>query len=263
MAFPRTAPSCHKGLRRARGLVSLMGMTANKKIIVAVHGAGLQSSFFGALAPHVLDYTLKAVTLPGHDARRSDALCADIPAMAAWLRSEIDTLPAGYDIVLLGHSMGALAALEAADHPRVTALIMTGAAATMPVNPDLLAQAQADAAAAGAMIAKWSIARQHPQVDTLREILGNIMAAVPPAALAVDLVACDSYKNAAEAAARVQKPALVLAGDADRMTPIEGAQALAEMLPQGVLAIMSEAGHMPPIEKPLETGREIKAFLGA
>lgn len=238
-------------------------MTMHKKLILAIHGAGLQSSFFGALAPHVIDYTFKAVTLPGHDARRSDALCADIPTMAAWLRAEIDSLPPEYDVVLLGHSMGSLVALEAADHPRVVSIILTGAAAAMPVNPDLLSQAQADAAAAGALIAKWSVARQHPQADILREVLGNIMAAVPPAALAVDLAACDAYKNAAAAAARVQKPALVLAGDADRMTPIEGAQALAEMLPQGIFAIMHETGHMPTLEKPLETGREIKGFLGA
>lgn len=263
MAFCPGKLSAYKALRCERGLASLVGMTTNKKLIVAIHGAGLQGSYFGALAPHVIDYTFKAVTLPGHDTRRSDVLCADIPAMAAWLRSEIETLPAGYDIILLGHSMGALVALEAGDHPRVTALILTGAAAAMPVNPDLLSQAQADAAAAGALIAKWSIARQHPQADTLREVLGHIMAAVPPAALAVDLVACDAYQNAAEAAARVQKPALVLAGDADRMTPIEGAQALADMLPQGVLAIMNETGHMPSLERPLETGHEIKGFLGA
>ncbi len=256
-------PIRDKALRCARVLFSLGFMTTNKKLILAIHGAGLQGSFFGALAPHVIDYTFKAVTLPGHDLRRSDALCADIPAMAAWLRSEIDTLPAGYDVVLLGHSMGALVALETADHARVTALILTGAAAAMPVNPDLLSQAQTDAAAAGALIAKWGIARQHPQADTLRDVLGHIMAAVPPAALPVDLVACDAYKNAAQAAARVLKPALVLAGDADRMTPIEGAQALAEMLPQGVFSIMAETGHMLPVEKPLETGHEIKAFLGA
>lgn len=258
VAFP-----CDKGLRRRQWLASVVGMTIRKKLILAVHGAGLQSSYYGALAPHVIDFTLKAVTLPGHDARRSDTLCADIPAMAAFLRSEIETLPADYDVVLLGHSMGALAALEAAGHPRVTALILTGVAATMPVNPDLLAQAKADSAAAGAMIAKWSIARQHPQAETLREVLGHIMAAVPPAALAIDLAACDAYKNAAMAAARVKKPALVLAGDADRMTPIEGAQALAEMLPQCTFSIMHETGHMPSIEKPLETGREIKSFLGA
>ncbi len=255
--------TCDKPLQRLRRLSSVVGMTIRKKLLLAVHGAGLQSSFFGALAPHVIDYTLKAVTLPGHDARRRDALCADIPAMAAFLRSEIETLPADYDIVLLGHSMGSLAALEAADHPRVTALILTGAAATMPVNPDLLAQAKSDSAAAGAMIAKWSIPRQHPQAETLREVLGHIMAAVPAAALAVDLAACDAYKDAASAAARVKKPALVLAGDADRMTPIEGAQALADMLPQGVFSIINEAGHMPSMEKPLETSREIKGFLGA
>lgn len=237
-------------------------MTTRKKIILAVHGAGLNGSFYGALAPHVTDFLFKPVTLPGHDARRGDALCPDIGAMAAWLRAEIDALPAEYDVVLLGHSMGSLAALEAGDHPRVTALVLTGAAAAMPVNPELLAQAQSDPSAAGGMIGKWGIARQHPQAEILRDILGSLMGAVPPGALAQDLAACNNYQGAAAAAGRVHKPALVLAGEADRMTPVDGAQALAEMLPQGVLSILPETGHMLPIEKPLETGHEIKGFLG-
>lgn len=243
-------------------MVSLEDMTTRKKIILAVHGAGLNGGFYGALAPHVIDYLFKPITLPGHDVRRGDALCLDIAAMAEWLCGQIDELPAEHDVVLLGHSMGALVALEAGDHPRVQSLILSGVAAAMPVNPDLLAQAQSDAAAAGVMIAKWGIARQHPQADILRDILGSLMSAVPQTALAHDLTACNAYQGAATAAARVQKPVLILAGDADRMTPIEGAQALAEMLSQAVFSIMPAAGHMVPIEKPLETGHEIKGFLG-
>ena len=230
-------------------------------LIIAVHGAGLQGSFFGALAPHLLDFALKAVTLPGHDARRGDALLADIPAMAAWLGREIDAIPAEYDVALLGHSMGALVALEAAAHPRIRAAVLLGAAAEMPVHPDLLQTARDNPAAAADMVAKWGVYRAHAQADTLRTVLGHMMAAVPPMAIGHDLAACNAYKGAAAAAARVQKPALVLAADSDKMTPLAGAQALADMLPQSTFVIAEEAGHMLPIEKPLECANEIKAFL--
>lgn len=228
---------------------------------MAIHGAGLQGAFFGALAPHLLNFALKAVTLPGHDARRGDALLGDIQAMAAWLVQEIDALPVEYEIVLLGHSMGALTALEAAAHPRVKAAVLLGAAATMPVHADLLQTARDNPAAAAEMVAKWGIFRGHAQADTLRTVLLNMMTAVPPAAIGNDLAACDAYKGAAAAAARVQKPVLVLAADSDKMTPLAGAQALADMLPQSTFAIAEGAGHMFAIENPLECAKEIKAFL--
>lgn len=232
-----------------------------RTLIMAVHGAGLQGAFFGALAPHLLDFALKAVTLPGHDARRGDAPLADIQAMAAWLAQEIDALPAEYDVVLLGHSMGALASLEAAAHPRVKAAVLLGAADAMPVHADLLQTARDNPAAAAEMVAKWGIFRGHAQADTLRTVLLNMMAAVPPSAIGHDLAACDAYKGAADAAARVQKPVLVLAADSDKMTPLAGAQALADMLPQSTFAIAEGAGHMFAIENPLECAKEIKAFL--
>lgn len=239
------------------------GFMTKRILIIAVHGAGLQGGFYGALAPHMIDFTFKPLTLPGHDARRPAALFADIPAMATFLGAEIDAAPAAYDLVLLGHSMGALVALAAAAHPRVMAVVLTGAALEMPVNPDLLSMARDNPVGAAEMIAKWGVWRDHPQAETLRGILGSLMAAVPQEALAVDLAACNAYTGAAAAAALVQKPVLVLAGDADKMTPLAGAQALTEQLPQAVFAVMEGAGHMLPIEKPLECAREIKDFLSA
>ncbi|MDP2206861.1 MAG: alpha/beta hydrolase [Alphaproteobacteria bacterium] len=232
-------------------------------LIIAVHGAGLHGGFYGALAPHLIDFAFKPLTLPGHDARRPAALLPDIPAMAGFLSAEIDAAPAEYDVVLLGHSMGALAVLAAAAHPRVTAAVLAGAALEMPVNPELLSMAQGNPAGAAEMMAKWGVWRDHPQAETLRGILGSLMASVPQDALAADLAACNAYTGAAAAAALVEKPVLVLAGDADKMTPVAGAQALTERLPQAVFAVMEQAGHMLPIEKPLECAKEIKDFLSA
>ncbi|MDY0008487.1 MAG: alpha/beta hydrolase [Bdellovibrionales bacterium] len=230
-------------------------------LIMALHGAGLQGGFYGALAPHMTDVAFKAVTLPGHDVRKNESLLENIAAMALWLRGQLDDLPAEYDVVLLGHSMGSLAVLEAAAHARVRAAVLTGAGAAMPVNPDLLQTAQDDPAAAGAQVAKWGVFRYHPQAEALRNLLIGYMAEVPSAAIGCDLAACDAYQNGGAAAAQVQKPVLVLTGEADIMTPMSGAQTLCDLLPQGSLAIVAEAGHMLPLEKPLETAKEIKDFL--
>lgn len=230
-------------------------------LIIAIHGAGLQGGFYGALAPHMTGISFKAVTLPGHDTRKNETAPENIAAMAAWLAGEINDVPAEYDVVLLGHSMGALVALESAAHPRVRAAVLAGAGTCLPVNPDLLQTAKDDPAAAGAQVAKWGVFRYHPQAEALRNLLIGYMAEVPSFVIARDLAACNDYHNGAAAAAQVQKPVLVLTGEADIMAPMSGAQTLCDLLPQGSLAIVAEAGHMLPMEKPLETAKEINDFL--
>src|SRR5690606_12043151 len=108
--------------------------------LLAVHGAGMNAAVWGGVAPHLAAAGhghFQAVTLPGHGADGSAALDG-IDAMARWLCARIDALPGNERVILLGHSMGALAALAAAHHPRVAGTVALGAADRMPVHPDLL-----------------------------------------------------------------------------------------------------------------------------
>jgi pimeloyl-ACP methyl ester carboxylesterase len=59
---------------------------------------------------------------------------------------------------------------------------------------------------------------------------------------------------------RVRVPALVLAGELDRVTPPAGAVALAGALPEGRLVLIPDTGHIPMLEAPEVVGRALARF---
>jgi pimeloyl-ACP methyl ester carboxylesterase len=55
-------------------------------------------------------------------------------------------------------------------------------------------------------------------------------------------------------------PALVVVGEHDRVTPPAAAVELAGALPDGRLAVISGAGHLPMLERPAEVNDQLRAF---
>lgn len=233
----------------------------HRHTIIALHGAGMQAGIWGGIVPHLLDYHVSALSLPGHDPKKDDAPLTRIEDMAAWLAAHLDSLPGDGSYVLMGHSMGALVALEAAAHPAVQSVVLMGAAAQMAVNDDLLTLAREKPEDAGAMIRKWGIYSGHPQAEAVGTVVKAIMAATKQDALGVDLTACHTYTGGADAARGLQKPVLVVCGENDKMTRALDGQALADVLPAGQHVLLPDCGHMMMIEHPIETALEIKRFL--
>lgn len=235
--------------------------TQKRTTIIALHGAGMQAGIWGGIMPHLLDYQVSSVSLPGHDPKKEGAPLTTIQEMAAWVRNYIAGLPKESRYVLMGHSMGALVALEAAKDDAVQSVILMGAAAKMPVNAELLEMAAQQPDEAGAMIRKWSIYKAHPQAEAVATVVKAIMVSARPEALAVDLKACHDYTQGTAAAGALDKPALVICGDADKMTRAVDGQELADLLPQGQHVLLENCGHMMMVEHPIETALEIKRFL--
>src|SRR5262245_9076349 len=113
---------------------------AGQPSVVFVHGAGmdhtvwtLQTRWFAHHGRSAL-----AVDLPGHG-RSAGAPLGAIAAQADWLLRFLDA--AGLEsAALVGHSMGALACLEAASRApqRIWALALLAAAPELKVHPELL-----------------------------------------------------------------------------------------------------------------------------
>ena len=59
----------------------------------------------------------------------------------------------------------------------------------------------------------------------------------------------------------IDVPVLVLVGEEDRLTPPADAEAMAAALPNARLTRIAGAGHLAPLERPDEVGRELMAFL--
>jgi pimeloyl-ACP methyl ester carboxylesterase len=58
-------------------------------------------------------------------------------------------------------------------------------------------------------------------------------------------------------------PTLVVAGEADGLTPPDQARTMAQAIPGARLVIIPGAGHLPPIEQPAATTACLRDFLGS
>jgi pimeloyl-ACP methyl ester carboxylesterase len=165
----------------------------------------------------------------------------------------------------VGHSMGALIALTIVQQRLLatTALVLTGAAARMPVNPALLEQAENDLPRAARMIAGFAIAPSQRRAAPATPAVSLAGAAVallersPPGRLASDLRACDDFAFEIQPALA---PTLVVTGSADRMTSPRKGRELAGLLGAGLVEI-ADAGHMMMLERPQDFADAVVPFL--
>jgi len=234
---------------------------ATLPVVVFVHGAGmdhtvwaLQTRWFAWHGRSVL-----AVDLPGHGKSDGPAL-ESIDEIAAWLNRLVDATGAE-NASLVGHSMGALAALAAAatGGDRISGLALLGVGAEMPVHPDLLAATKSNDPAAWDLIVSWGFGK--PAHFGLNRAPGmwmqgggrSLLARSPDDVLGIDMAACDAYKGALEAAAKVICPTLIICGNRDQMTPPQASAPVADAIKGAQTIVIDGAGHMMMAEKPDET----------
>lgn len=238
-------------------------------LVVFLHGAGLDHTVWALPARYFAhrDRAVLAVDLPGHG-KSAGAPLGSIADLANWVMKLLDET--GVEkAALVGHSMGALVALEAAArHPRrVSALALLGAAPKMPVHPDLLAAAQADDHAAFELMTSWGFGPAG-QLGGARVpgawLMGGgerLLERVRPGVLHTDLAACNAYDGGLEAAARVACPTAVIIGSEDRMTPARAGAKLAAAIAGAGSIIIPACGHMMLAEKPDETLDALRTIL--
>jgi pimeloyl-ACP methyl ester carboxylesterase len=229
--------------------------------VIFIHGAGmdhtiwtLQTRFFAHHGRNVL-----ALDLPGHGRSEGPAL-ASVGALADWVIRAMDALKLE-KAALVGHSMGALIALETASRApsRVWALALLGVAKRMPVHPDLLKAAQAGEHAAIDLITSWGYGRRAhlggAQAPGTWMLGGGsrLLERGTDRVLGTDLAACNAYLDADHAAGKVTCPVLVIAGESDRMTAPASARELASKFQDGRVVTLSGAGHLMMIEQPDRT----------
>jgi len=237
--------------------------------VLLLHGAGMDHTVFAlqarALAHH--GRRVLALDFPGHGRSEGPALDS-IGALADWvLRAAAAN---GIDrFRVAGHSMGALVALETAARggARVEAAALLGFAPEMRVHPDLVAAARAGAHGAVEMITSWSFGTQGQLGGSKTPGLWlsgsalRLLERADPKQLAADLEACDAYGHAAESAAILRCPVLLLLGGQDRMTPAALGQAFAGRLADGRVAVLPEAGHMMMVEAPAAVLAALRTVL--
>ncbi len=230
---------------------------AKLPLIVFLHGAGFDHSMWSLysrwFAHH--GFSVLAPDLPGHG-RSGGKLLPSIGAMADWTIRLIDA--AGVSRArLVGHSMGALIALEvAAQYPaKVSGLSLIGVGAAMPVSEELLAAAKASDHAAVDMVSIWGFGFAAglggSQVPGLWMMGGGqrVLERNPPGVLFNDLNACNDYKGALDSAAKTKADTTFILGERDMMTPLKSGRQLATAIAGSTEVILPSAGHMLTAER--------------
>lgn len=249
-----------RALDRARPTMLFVHGAANDHSVWA-----LQSRYFAHHGNNAL-----AVDLPAHG-RSGGRERTSIEAIADWLAALLDALKVDR-AALVGHSMGALAALAmTARHPaRVRALALLGPSTPMPVSDALLEAAQAGKHLAYELMTSWTFSpashlggNRQPGVWMTGNAL-RLMERSRPGVLHADLAACHRYADGLAAARAVRCPVLLVFGRRDLMVPLKNAKPLQDALPGKRTVMIPECGHNMMAEAPdvvLDTLREFIASL--
>jgi len=240
-----------------------------KPAVIFLHGAGfdrtawrLQTRWFAHHGRSVL-----AVDFPAHGWSAGPML-ASVAAMADWT-AELIAAAGVSSAALVGHSMGALVALDcAARHAdRVRALALFGVAVQMPVHPEMLESAKANTLKVPELMTFWGMCNAlhkggmvSPGLWLRRESLA-VLAGNKPDVIHGDLAACNAYKDAAVRASSVKCPTVLVLGDGDLMAPAAKAKPLASAIVGAKAVVIANCGHFMMVERPDETLEALKPYV--
>ena len=236
--------------------------------VVFIHGAAFDHSVWQWQSRYLAHHgrTVLAVDLPAHG-RSPGPIRDSIGGFADWVNALLDAAGLAAATVV-GHSMGALVALETAIRygNRVEKLALLGAGVPMAVGEPFIAAARDDSPAAFDMEVVWGHARSAALAQSpvpgmsLTGAARALNGRSRPGVLYADLHACNTYAPAAEAISALAMPTLVIGGTRDQMVPWRGGEALAKRIP-GARFERIEAGHSMMSEAPRATLDALRRFL--
>lgn len=177
----------------------------------------------------------------------------DAGELVGWVALAIARLPGPR--VLVGHGLGALAALEAArSHPEaIQGVVALGCAAQLSV-PDLSGLDANDAIAA--LLAS---SMREPEAS-VGKTFARVMHEVGPTTLHAALEMCRTL-DILETAHAVRCPVLIVVGGNDTWAPPDRAATLARHLPMSHLVVVTGSQHLVHVDAPATTQLLIAAFL--
>jgi pimeloyl-ACP methyl ester carboxylesterase len=240
-------------------LAGVSGIAPGRRSIVFVHGAG-GNAFAWQNQRRGLDRGVNTICidLPGHGQSAGPA-CGSIVEYSHWLVRFIESL--GLDsIIPAGHSLGGGVVLETAIEcpERLEALILIASGARLRVSPEIVQSLESDFTTAAEQMVRKCYGPGSSE-KLLKWGLEHVLSERREVVLA-DLRACDTFDRMDDIA-QINKPALLVCGSEDTMTPPKYSQYLAEKLQRATLRIVDKAGHMAMVERPFEVNAAVLKFL--
>ncbi|MDH7801377.1 MULTISPECIES: alpha/beta fold hydrolase [unclassified Rhizobium] len=233
-------------------------------VLLMLHGFSDTSRSFSMLEPFFSEYRLIIPDLPGHGVSS-----AGQGLHVADFAETIDrflTLMGVSRLFLLGHSMGAMTAIELAarrgDAIRALALISATLepdfGAESQLTRDILALRDPIMPTVG-FLRDWYSCSQPVDQDFLSKMKQD--AANMPAAIWHGIVTGFADTNLHHSASRIKKPVLCLAGSEDPLFDASHRQQLAEAFPGAEAVTLDGHGHNPHWENPQGVSTQIADFF--
>ena len=228
--------------------------------IVMVHGAAMDHTVWAAYSRYYrhLGRSVLAPDLPGHG--RSAGEIDSIEGYAGWLIELLDKVGV-VQVALVGHSMGALIALESAARlgARAERLALLGIACPMPVSQLLLDEAAQDSSGARDMMMIWGHGQSaqygaNPNAGFhIMKSATRLLESAKPGVLHRDLAACNAYTTGLDRASEVSAQTTLIVGTEDRMTPAKAANEIMSKMGDCRVESITGSGHMMMSEQPEAT----------
>jgi len=239
--------------------------------LVLLHGWGLNLRVFDGLRAALgSDQHILAIDLPGHGASPWTGQAS----AQQWLACIAGKLPRG--AVLVGWSLGAQLALQLAADPALAVQRLVLIAA----SPRFVYAHDWPHGIAAATLRQFAAQLERDPQQTVSDFLelqvrGSLAAAAVRASLRHALqqhgmarpealqagLGLLEHNDLRELARGIHVPALVVAGQYDRVTPPQAGQALAQLLPRGQLLQIARAGHAPFLSHAQQVSASLLEFL--
>ena len=234
-----------------------------KPTIILLHGSG-QSHVVWSLTDQFLadkGFNVFTLDLPGHG--NSEGPCLkSIEDMSKWLNDFVKYI--GIEkLILVGHSQGCLVSLEFAKNfsKMVEKIIFIAGSYSIPVNKSLIDLALSGDMEALNLMMKWGYgsSKQFIGGNPLQKILNSSREVRE--VLAIDLIACNNYKNGIDAIKSITCPTFFIFGEIDKMIKLESGKKFANMIDKSKIHIIKNCGHMIILENAFEMREKILEFL--
>ncbi len=235
----------------------------NKQTVILLHGSGQSHVVWSLTDQYLTDlgYNVFAIDMPGHGNSEGKSL-KTIEDLAEWLEKLINKIGIR-DLILLGHSQGCLVALEYIyKYPKnVKKVIFVAGSYEIPVNKSLIDLALAGDVESLNLMMKWGYgySKQFIGGNPLQKILNSPREIRE--VLAIDLIACNNYKNGINALKKIMCPSLFIFGELDKMIKLEKGKEFSKLVTDSKTHIIKDCGHMVILENPFEMREKIADFL--
>lgn len=100
-----------------------------------------------------------------------------------------------------------------------------------------------------------------PEKDAILDLCMTMALTLGPEAFIRQSLALRDREDRQNVLRKVDVPSLVLCGRHDRLCPVHRHELMHELIPGSDLCIVEEAGHLPTLERPLETSAALSDWL--